>query len=296
MATTAESRLEICKEAVLAGGNAIKFIPREERVTQRKFDSYFGTSMVGVADYRSQKSILDVIMRRDLGAFFITEEAVNDPEFSNHLIRSHNLEMLKEHGAYVIDELDGTAGFVKGGAQWCISIGSVNEQLKHEAGAIYAPMLGLLNRPMASTLFYAGEGMGNRIDFATRIFENGKLVYDRVEHVEARVTKANSLKEAYLGFGIDCNHSSFKMDGKLIPNVTNKALTDICSSVRSSATTPSCALGLGYLAAGVMDVIIQPVQSVWDWSAGKVIVEQAGGKLHILRDGRERQTGTHRRP
>ena len=139
MATTAESRLEICKEAVLAGGNAIKFIPREERVTQRKFDSYFGTSMVGVADYRSQKSILDVIMRRDLGAFFITEEAVNDPEFSNHLIRSHNLEMLKEHGAYVIDELDGTAGFVKGGAQWCISIGSVNEQLKHEAGAILRP-------------------------------------------------------------------------------------------------------------------------------------------------------------
>lgn len=41
----------------------------------------------------------------------------------------------------------------------------------------------------------------------------------------------------------------------------------------------SCALPLGLVAAGRADALIQPLQCPWDWAAGKLLVEEAGGSI-----------------
>ena len=43
--------------------------------------------------------------------------------------------------------------------------------------------------------------------------------------------------------------------------------------------SPSCALGLARAAAGAVHGYVQPPQSPWDWAAGKVLIEEAGGKF-----------------
>ena len=165
-------------------------------------------SIVGVADHISQEHILREIMRRDPGAFFITEENVNNLMFSSHLIGVRNLELLKANGAYIIDELDGTHNFIDGGNQWATVVGFVDEGLQHSVGAVYAPMASVLNRPQTSTLFYASRGSGSYIASDSRIFVGGKVVYGKLEVTQTEVKKVAELKKATMAVGIDATRTA----------------------------------------------------------------------------------------
>ena len=101
-------KLEICKNAARAGGLAVIDMPRNVKL-ETKADMYVGHhAVVGKADHASQEALLKVVMKDDPGAFFITEEHVENSDFRKHVIRSDNLMPLEENGAYIIDELDGT--------------------------------------------------------------------------------------------------------------------------------------------------------------------------------------------
>ena len=41
----------------------------------------------------------------------------------------------------------------------------------------------------------------------------------------------------------------------------------------------SCALGMALVAAGRASALVQPPQSPWDWAAGRLLVEEAGGQV-----------------
>jgi fructose-1,6-bisphosphatase/inositol monophosphatase family enzyme len=56
-------------------------------------------------------------------------------------------------------------------------------------------------------------------------------------------------------------------------------MTKLGDKSRTTNMNGSCALGLGLVAAGHADALIQPLQSPWDWAAGKLLVEEAGGKI-----------------
>ena len=56
-------------------------------------------------------------------------------------------------------------------------------------------------------------------------------------------------------------------------------VTQLGDRVRTSNSNGSCALPLGLVACGKADALVQPLQSPWDWAAGKVFIEEAGGKM-----------------
>jgi fructose-1,6-bisphosphatase/inositol monophosphatase family enzyme len=53
----------------------------------------------------------------------------------------------------------------------------------------------------------------------------------------------------------------------------------LLQSVRSIRGGGSCAQELCYLACGRIDVILTVNQSFWDYAAGALILEEAGGKI-----------------
>jgi fructose-1,6-bisphosphatase/inositol monophosphatase family enzyme len=55
----------------------------------------------------------------------------------------------------------------------------------------------------------------------------------------------------------------------------------LADRARTVNVTGSCALGLGLVAAGRVDLLVQPPQWPWDWAAGTLLVEEAGGMVQF---------------
>lgn len=252
-------KLEVCMEAAMAGGLAIKDFRTSDMQSTIKVSKYSGShAVVTPADYKSQEALLKVILGSDPEAYFITEEHVNNPHFAKRLIRKDTLELLMDNGAYIIDELDGTVSYRIGHYDWSVSVGFVNKDLKHIAGAIFAPRID------SGTLYYGAEGIGS-------------FVKSGGETKEARVTSTKDLKDAYVLLGIDSFLTKYP--------VHNSLLTVLGDEARAVNVAGSCALGLAIVAAGNADALIQPLQSSWDWAAGNAILEQARGKIIFYRIG-----------
>ncbi len=239
--------LELCIGAAIKGGNSISnYKPLKERI---KKDSYVGHhAIVSSADYKSQRAILSVL-KQDRNALFMTEEHVKDKYFRDRLVRS-DLDCLRDSRVYIIDELDGSSSFKIGHYEWSISVGLM-ENLEHKVGAVSAPHI------RNGTLFYAARGDGAFIK------ENGK---DKRLKILKR-----GLGDSYIIFGVDCFLKKYPLHNKFLHE-----LADLC---RTSNSNGSCALPLGLVAAGKADALIQPLQCPWDWAAGKLIVEEAGGEM-----------------
>ena len=107
-------------------------------------------------------------------------------------------------------------------------------------------------------LFFTSRGNGAFLE------QNG-----RKQGIE--VGKCDNMKDAYGIFGPDCTLAKYPVHNRLMSR-----LGDIA---RTTNMNGSCALALGLVAAGRADALIQPLQSPWDWAAGKVLVEEAGGTV-----------------
>jgi len=239
--------LNSCIRAAIAGGEKIaNYIPER---AETKDDQYVGHhAIVTPADYMSQEAILNAIRKGN--AFFMTEEHVKDEDFARRLIRKDNLETMLDQGGYIIDELDGSSSFNIGHYEWSTSVGYV-ENLEHKAGAVFAPKID------KGLLFYASLGEGSFLE----INGGGK----KIEVAQRK------LKDSYLIFGVDCFLTKY-----LFHNRHLHELSDLCRTTNSNG---SCALPLGLVASGKADALIQPLVCPWDWAGGKLIVEEAGGKV-----------------
>ena len=242
-----ENYLQACIVSALAGGDAIKdFVPC---LGKEKNDALGHHAIVTDADYISQKAILECLVSIDNSSYFMTEEIV--PELlKDRSIKKQDLDRLKDSGVYIIDELDGTSSKSIGHYEWSISVGYVKD-LEHIAGAVYAPEI------YGGALFYASKDNG--------AFQNSSKKKHRLN------VKDNMLQDSYVIFGVD--------SGMKIYPVHNKLLNELSDRCRTINFNGSCALPLALVAAGHADALIQPLVYPWDYAAGKVIVEQAGGKM-----------------
>lgn len=253
-----KSILKLCKESAFAGSKAIEcYKPKRARV---KLGWVGHHSIVSSADFLSQASLLKVLDKHDSNSYFITEEHVKNPRFKKRLITENNLDILKTSGVYIIDELDGSSSFNIGHYEWSVSVGYVN-RLVHVAGAISAPKV------YGGALFSALRGNGAFIKTI-----NGE------ERIKVREYKG--LKNSYVVVGPDCFLPKYPSH--------NRMLLQLGDLARTMNGNGSCALALCLVAAGKADALIQPVQSPWDWAAGKVILEEAGGTMKFYEMQAER--------
>ena len=146
---------------------------------------------------------------------------------------------------WVVDPIDGTINFVHGVRYWCISIGFIVGG-ERRLGAIYDPSL--------DELFWAAKGQGAWCD--------GTML-----HVSPR----DRLDHALVCAGYVSRHA---LDEHL---ALKRRLHEAGAAVKDMGAG---ALMLAHVAAGRFDAFLEPHMHPWDATAGLLLVEEAGGRVH----------------
>ena len=145
---------------------------------------------------------------------------------------------------WIIDPLDGTTNYLRGFPQFAVSIA-----LKHRNKLEHAVVFD----PLKNEIFSASRGQGAQLN-------------DR----RIRVTPRKSLDGALLGTGIPFRPDQ-DLDAYLI---TLKAMIEGTAGIRRAG---SAALDLAYVAAGRLDGFWEFGLNKWDFAAGALLVQEAGG-------------------
>lgn len=146
---------------------------------------------------------------------------------------------------WVIDPLDGTTNFIQDYAPFCVSIAlRDNEEL----------LIGVVYEVCRDECFYA--------------WKNGKAyLNDREIHVSG-----NKIEEAFIGLDLPYNAKDYKP-------VILRAFDKLYGKVSGIRINGSAAMSLCYVAVGRYDGWGEDFIYSWDYSAGALIVREAGGKV-----------------
>ena len=200
----------------------------------------------------AEKQANDFVSEVDRNA----EQAIIDTlrrAFPNHAILA---EESGTHGKdafeWVIDPLDGTTNYLHGFPQFAISI-ALRHRGRLECAVVYDPL--------RDEMYTADRG-------------GGALLNDR----RLRVSDRKGLKGALIGTGIPFRDQRYIDDylGML------KALTRETAGIRRPG---SAALDFAYVAAGRLDGFWELGLSVWDFAAGALLIQEAGGTVSDIRGG-----------
>lgn len=151
---------------------------------------------------------------------------------------------------WIIDPLDGTTNYSHGHPFFAVSIGlEIDGEIL--AGVVYAPFF--------NEMFSAKKGAG--------AFLNNRKIH---------VSKNNNLATALLGTGLIHNDQ----------NANLKHFQYFLKEAQGIRRCGAAAIDLCYTAAGRLDGFWEPGLWPWDVAAGKLIVEEAGGKITAM-DGKK---------
>ncbi len=232
--------------------------PREYLKTAEKAAHIAGKIILG---YRgnsiiSEKSTNNLVTEAD----FKAQEAIIDlimEHFPNHSIIAEERDISAKKDAehlWIIDPLDGTNNFAHNIPHYCISIayasfGQVN------TGVVFDP---------------------ERKEMFTAIRNEGAYL----NNTPIRVSKTKQLREAVIATGFYYDRGS--MMRKTLDSIENLFENNIHGMRRFG----SAALDLCWVACGRFDAYFEYNLSVWDFAAGMLVVDEAGGKTNDHRGDR----------
>lgn len=192
------------------------------------------------------KAPADFVSEADLAS----ERAVVDvvrSAFPDHQIiaeESHRGQADAEH-VWVIDPLDGTTNFVHGIPHSAVSVAY------YQFGE---PRVGVVYNPMRNDLFRAVKGQG--------AFANGRQV---------SVCPTESLADVLIGVG-------FYYDRGVMMEATLAAVGDLFrQQIHGVRRFGTAALDLCLVGCGSVGAFFEYQLSPWDFAAGRLFVEEAGG-------------------
>ncbi len=177
-------------------------------------------------------------------------EAVVRRHFPDHGILGEEspVKDLNREYCWIIDPLDGTVNFSHGLPEWCCSV-AVQYGGRTVAGAVYAPML--------DELFTATQDGPALL--------NGRPI---------RVSDTVELRQGMVYTGI----LRAGQDRSVSMNVFHR-MAERFQKVRILG---SAALELCYVACGRGDAYLETTIHLWDYAAGALLVERAGGTTETL--------------
>ena len=152
----------------------------------------------------------------------------------------------RDTGLWVLDPVDGTSNFANGLPYFAVSVAF------YQNGR---PIMGTVYAPEANELFWAEAGKG--------AFLNGERL-----PIKERVPTS-------------LNHAMAGVDLKRLKPKLASALAASPPYV-SQRNFGSSALDWCYVAAGRLDIYLHGGQKLWDYAAGALILEEAGGALCTL--------------
>jgi myo-inositol-1(or 4)-monophosphatase len=153
---------------------------------------------------------------------------------------------------WYVDPVDGTTNFAHGFPLFTVSIG-LAEGNRPLVGAVYQPML--------DVLFCAARGAGATL--------NGRRI---------RVSRTRDLSRALLGTG-------FPYDAGRVPDNNLNHFAQFMKRGRAVRRAGCASFDIGAVAAGWFDGFWEMRLFPWDFAAGILLVEEAGGRVSDF-DGR----------
>lgn len=146
---------------------------------------------------------------------------------------------------WVVDPLDGTVNFLYGIPQWSVSIA-----VEDDAG----PVCGVVFDPSRDETFTAVRGGGAWADGSA-----------------LRITTPQAIGDALIASGFSYDAAVRREQATL--------LVDLIDTVRDIRRFGSAALDLAWLAAARWDGFAEFALNRWDYSAGSLMVQEAGGTV-----------------
>jgi myo-inositol-1(or 4)-monophosphatase len=194
----------------------------------------------------SKSSEIDLVTEADVASEKLIVKAIRE-RYPEHSILSEEGLGEKQAGEFLwlIDPLDGTTNYAHGYPVFCVSIA-----LQREGETV----LGVTYDPVQDELFYAEKGQG--------AYCHGRRL---------SVSGAVNLRRSLLATGFPYARASIEDNnvaefGRIMPRVQGVR--------RGGAAT----LDMAYVAAGRLDGYWEFHLSPWDWAAGHLLVQEAGGR------------------
>ena len=240
----------VCQVACEAGA----YIRKErEGFSVEKVERKHAHDYVSYVDRGSEQLIVSRLRGILPEAGFITEEGTT--EVSDVRGKMEETSSITHHPSpitWVVDPLDGTTNFIHGFAPYAVSIALVR------GGDI---LLGVVYDVCAGECFYAWKGGGAYIEV-------------RGERSEVRGERlavgTSGISDALLCLQLPYNSTAYK------PVIT-RLIDRFYGHVGSIRMIGSAAMALCYVAAGRLDGYAERYIGQWDYMAGALIVQEAGG-------------------
>ena len=205
------------------------------------------------------KSPVDLVTATDRQAELIIIEALHGA-FPGHGIVSEESPPRPGRSDYLwyVDPLDGTTNFVHGYPHCAVSVA-----LEHQGALV----LGLVHDPLRRETFSAQRGGGAQL--------NGRTI---------QVSNVDDLSHALVGAGFPYNRREHA-------GVYAAAVREGIERTRCLRWSGSAALDLCYVACGRLDAYWEWNLGPWDVAAGRLIVEEAGGRVTDFAGGTHTLSG-----
>lgn len=198
-------------------------------------------------DIQSKSSEIDLVTEADLASERYINASIRR-RYPEHDILSEETDEERRNREYLwlVDPLDGTVNFAHGFPMFCVTVAL---QFK---GAL---VLGVTFDPLRKELFTAEKDRG--------AFLNGCNI---------QVTSAPVLVQSLIATGFPYTRAT----------VADNNLTEfnrVLPKVQGVRRGGSAALDLAYVAAGRLDGYWEAHLSPWDWAAGVLMIQEAGGSV-----------------
>jgi len=234
-----ESELKVAIDSALRAGESILKHYENELVAEEKIGSDNYSEPVTIADREASSMIVEQLAAAFPHDAILSEEEVDDVELR-----------LSKQRVWIIDPIDGTAGFVKKDGDFGVQIGLAEDGI---------PVLGVVYLPFHERLTYAVTGEG-----AFVIDSGGSPQRMRT----SSVTAFSEMKLA-----MTRSHPTLRME-RLLEHFR----------FREIIRRGSVGLKIGLIADRTCDIYIHPSPrtKLWDTCAPQVILHEAGGTFTDL--------------
>jgi myo-inositol-1(or 4)-monophosphatase len=247
--------LSVCRVAREAGA----YIKKERAsFSLDKVERKHAHDYVSYVDKGSEQMIVKAL--RDLlpEAGFITEEGTTKDEVRCQMsdVRCQISDVSRQPSdfTWVVDPLDGTTNFIHGFAPYAVSI-ALCKGCEIVIGVVY--------EIVSDECFYAWKGGKAHIEMRN---EKGEM-----RNVPLHVG-TSTIGDALLCLQLPYNSDAYK------PVIT-RLLNRFYGNVGSIRMIGSAAIALCYVAAGRLDAYAERYIGQWDYMAGALIVQEAGGRV-----------------
>jgi myo-inositol-1(or 4)-monophosphatase len=209
--------------------------------------SYYGRAPEGLG---SKSSDTDPVSDADREAERAIRELLSDERPGDGLVAEEGSRVQAESGRrWIVDPLDGTVNFLYGLPVWAVSV-ALEDADGLAAGAVHSPVNG------ETFLAERGGGAFLALDGAP-------------ERRRLAVRGCDRLERAMVATGFSYEPERRARQAEVVAR-----LLPLARDIRRAG---AAALDLAWVAAGRLDAFYENGLKPWDWAAGNLLVEEAGG-------------------